>query len=215
MHICGAKIFSSTWATRPNFSRVSPRFDEANPSGSWLLPKRTRRRRSQSPISPSTTQGRMFVNASSRPRATAERSLALAPELGAGARGNWARSMDRIFLNSTARWLSTNEALALSPNDADVLMRAGQLFFSDMGRADAGVTSARRGVALDQLNHRAHSILGSTLEAAHRHREAIEAFSRALALNQNDARASCIPRSNRYWGWASVESARQSWPRHR
>jgi tetratricopeptide (TPR) repeat protein len=140
-------------------------------------------------------------------RATAERALALAPELGA-AHAAIGRVLWTGFFEFDRALAEYQRALALSPNDADVLMRAGQ-FFSDMGRADAGVTSARRGVALDQLNHRAHSILGSTLEAAHRHREAIEAFSRALALNQNDARAAAF-RGLSLLGLGEFESARQS-----
>jgi tetratricopeptide (TPR) repeat protein len=76
-------------------------------------------------------------------------------------------------------------ALALSPNDTEVLLRSGT-FFVTMGRAEAGLANIRRAIALDQLNPEGYARLSIGLTYARQYREAIEADERTLQFNPND-----------------------------
>jgi tetratricopeptide (TPR) repeat protein len=78
-----------------------------------------------------------------------------------------------------------DRALALSPNDTEVLLRSGT-FFVTMGRAEAGLSNIRRAIALDQLNPEGYARLSIGLTYAHQYREAIEADNRTLQFNPGD-----------------------------
>jgi TolB-like protein len=142
-----------------------------------------------------------------RARAAAEKALELAPELGE-AHSAFATVLQLGFFDFNGALAEHERALALSPNDSGVLLRAGW-FFADIGRADEGAAMARRGVSLDQLNPRAYRTLAIVLDDAHLHREAIEAANRSLSLNPNDTRQTAI-RGLALLPLGDVEAARNS-----
>ena len=117
-------------------------------------------------------------------RENAERAVALAPELGvahAAMAGIW----ERGYLDFARAQAEYDRALALSPNDTEVLLRSGT-FFVTMGRAVAGLANIRRAIALDQLNPEGYARLSIGLTYAHQFREAIEADERTLQFNPSD-----------------------------
>jgi TolB-like protein/tetratricopeptide (TPR) repeat protein len=142
-----------------------------------------------------------------RARAAAERSLALAPELGE-AHSAFALVLAHGFFDFNQALAENERALALSPNDPGVLLRAGW-FFTDIGRPEAGAAMARRGVSLDQLNPRAYRTLAVVLADARLYREAIEAANRALSLSPSDVRQAAL-RGEALLQLGDVEAARQS-----
>jgi len=114
----------------------------------------------------------------------AEKAIALAPELG-DAHVSVAYVLERGYLEFAHAQAEYDHALALSPNDADVLLRAG-VYITTMGRADAGLAAMRKAIQLDQLNPASYARLSIALSYAHRYREAIEAGERSLQLNPKD-----------------------------
>jgi TolB-like protein len=142
-----------------------------------------------------------------RARAAAEKALELAPELGEG-HSAFAVVLQNGFLDFNGALAEHERALALSPNDSGVLLRAAW-FLADIGRADEGAAMARHGVSLDQLNPQAYRRLANVLNDAHRYREAIEAANRSLSLNPNDTRQTAI-RGLALLPLGEVEAARKS-----
>jgi TolB-like protein/Tfp pilus assembly protein PilF len=142
-----------------------------------------------------------------RARSAAQRALDLAPQLGE-AHSAYANVLAAGFLDFGGALAEHERALALSPNDPGVLLRAGW-FMVDIGRADSGAAMAQRGVSLDNLNPRAYRTLAIVLDDAHRHREAIEAANRALSLNPSDVRQAAL-RGISLLQLGEFESARQS-----
>jgi TolB-like protein/Flp pilus assembly protein TadD len=142
-----------------------------------------------------------------RGRAAAERSVQLAPDLGE-AHSALSEALGNGYLDFTAALAEHERALALSPNDASVLLRAAW-FLVDIGRVDEGVAMARRGVSLDQLNFRAYRSLAIALYDAQRYPEAIEATNRALSLNPNDLRQTAL-RGLALLDMGDAEAARKS-----
>ncbi len=116
-----------------------------------------------------------------RSRENAERAIALAPDLGE-AHSALANALERGSLDFVRAQAENDRALALTPNDAEVLIRAGR-FSVSMGRIDAGLSNIRKAIALDPLNPLAYARLTYALSDARRHREAIEAADRALQFN--------------------------------
>ena len=142
-----------------------------------------------------------------RARASAQRALELAPDLGE-AHTAYANVLAQGFLDFGGALVEHERALALSPNDSAVLLQAAW-FLADIGRADEGANMARRGASLDQLNPRAYRTFAIVLADAHRHREAIEAANRALSINPDDTRQAAI-RGLSLLQLGELEAARQS-----
>jgi TolB-like protein len=125
-----------------------------------------------------------------RARAAAQRALQLAPELGE-AHSAMARVLSDGFYDYHGALAEHERALALSPNDSGVLLRAAWLY-ADIGRTDTAATLARRGVSLDQLNPAAYRSLAVVMDDLHQYRDAIEAANRALSLNPKDVRQAAL-----------------------
>ena len=77
-------------------------------------------------------------------------------------------------------------ALALAPGNATVLYEYS-LHATYMGRPNAAIDIARRGVALDPLNLRSHRALGDALWFARRYNEAIAAYQDGIAVDPGPA----------------------------
>jgi TolB-like protein len=114
-------------------------------------------------------------------RENAEKAIALAPDLG-GSHAAMAGVLERGSLEFARAQSEYDRALALSPNDPDVLLRSGT-FFVAMGRADAGLANIRRAIELDQLNPWGYGRLSIALSYAHQYREAIQAADRVLQID--------------------------------
>jgi len=142
-----------------------------------------------------------------RARLAAERALVLAPELGE-AHSALARVLTDGFFDFHGALAEHERALALSPNDSGVLMRAAW-FFADIGRTDAAATMARRGISVDQLNAQAYRYFAVVLDSLHLYPEAIEATNRALSLNPKDVRQAAL-RGLSQLHLGQDEAARQS-----
>jgi len=142
-----------------------------------------------------------------RARSAAERALELASDLGE-AHSALARVLNDGFYDFYGALAEHERALALSPNDSGVQLRAAW-FFADIGRADAAATMAHRGISVDQLNPQAYRTLAIVLEDLHRYRESIEAANRALSLSPNDVRQAAL-RGRSLLHLGDEESARQS-----
>jgi TolB-like protein/Flp pilus assembly protein TadD len=139
-------------------------------------------------------------------QADAHRAIALASDLAEGhlaLADFFSRSLD--FAQASGEF---GRAAVLAPGDARVLSPYG-LFVARMGRFDAGIASARRGVSLDPLNHRAHLELGSALEAARRYDEAIAAYGDSLTLDPDNPQA-LASRGLGYYALGKLQNARGS-----
>jgi TolB-like protein/Flp pilus assembly protein TadD len=140
-------------------------------------------------------------------RASAQTAVALAPELGE-AHSALGLVLDAGFQDYPTAAAEYERALALSPGNSHVLLLAAR-FLSEIGRAEAAVTSGQRAVALDPLNPGAYRILGLVLLYTHHYREAIMAYNRALSINPKAVQA----QANRGLAQAllgELEPARQS-----
>jgi TolB-like protein len=140
-------------------------------------------------------------------RASAQTAVALAPELGE-AHSALGLVLDAGFQAYPTAAAEYERALALSPGNSHVLLLAAR-FLSEIGRAEAAVTSGQRAVALDPLNPGAYRILGLVLLYTHHYREAIMAYNRALSINPKAVQA----QANRGLAQAllgELEPARQS-----
>jgi TolB-like protein/Tfp pilus assembly protein PilF len=151
-------------------------------------------------------------------RDNAEKAIALAPELGA-AHASLAGVMERGFLDFARAQSEYDRALALAPNDVDVLLRSGN-YFSTMGRTAAGLANIRRAIDLDQLNPEAYSRLGIALSYSHQYRAAIEAANRALQVDANDITVENFRGINELMlgdltsARKSCDTAKQTWEGH-
>jgi TolB-like protein len=119
-----------------------------------------------------------------RSRENAEKAVQLAPELGQ-AHAVLAELLVSGYLEYDRALAEFERALALSPNDFEVLLRSGD-FFAAIGRTDAGLANIQRAISLDQLNPVGYARLSIALSSARRHRESIEAANRVLQLRPDD-----------------------------
>jgi TolB-like protein/DNA-binding winged helix-turn-helix (wHTH) protein/Tfp pilus assembly protein PilF len=112
-------------------------------------------------------------------RAPALKAIALAPEL---AEGHLALAIVRTnSLDFAGASDEFQRAMTLAPGNARVLRDYGP-FAVSMGRTDAGITAARRAVALDPLNVNSHMALSGVLLFARRYDEALAAYQDGLSL---------------------------------
>jgi tetratricopeptide (TPR) repeat protein len=102
----------------------------------------------------------------------------------------------------------SERALALAPGDAIVLSEYSQQA-AYMGRSNAAIDTARRGVALDPLNPLSHRALGDALWFARRYGEAIAAYQDAIAVDPGPPE-SYARRGLAYYALGSYPMARAS-----
>jgi len=121
-----------------------------------------------------------------RARATVEKAISLAPDLGE-AHAALAAVLDRGYLDSRGALHEFERALVLAPNDPQVLLAAGW-FLASKGRGEAGLAHIRRAVQLDPLNAAVHRQFSYALQDTHDYRESIAEARRALSFSPNDGR---------------------------
>jgi TolB-like protein/tetratricopeptide (TPR) repeat protein len=116
-------------------------------------------------------------------RKDAERAIEIAPDL---ADGYVALSNLEVgLLNLSAADRACTHALALAPSDDEALNYCSWLAVV-FGRTDAGITLARRCVALDPLNPRSYRALGVALLYSRHYSEATAAYQDSIALGPED-----------------------------
>jgi TolB-like protein/tetratricopeptide (TPR) repeat protein len=161
------KAFSEAIQRDPNYAlayarRALVRWDCANYSADWLQQPEVAR----------------------AVRADAERAIELAPGLPEGYVA--ISNLEEGLLNLAAADQACNRALALAPNNDQVLNYCSGLA-ALFGRADPGVTLARRCVAVDPLNPLSYQALGYALMSARRYSEAAAAYQDSIALDPEHA----------------------------
>lgn len=113
-------------------------------------------------------------------RESIDRALALNPKLGSAH-----AAMALIHMHGDYDWAAAGaaceQALALAPGDAGVVLRAG-LLAKVLGRFDEAIARYRRAIELDPLNPQVWRTLGNALYYAGRHEEAAAALRKALEL---------------------------------
>jgi len=142
-----------------------------------------------------------------RARENAEKAISLAPELGE-AHVAMGMTWERGYLDLARAQTEYERALALSPNDTNVLMRYGR-FLATIGRTEEGLAKIRRAIAMDQLNPRGYALLSFALSDAQRYREAIDANNRALHLDFDSSDLKNA-RGLNYLMLGELQSARES-----
>lgn len=119
--------------------------------------------------------------------AAARRAAAIAPRLGAAHVALARIAYNRLDMASLLR--QTETALALSPDDPDVLLDAATTL-ATLGRDDEALRLSERLIALDGLNARAHARQSLVMLLRRQYPEAIAAVNRANAIAPgNPARA--------------------------
>lgn len=122
-----------------------------------------------------------------RARELAEKSVSLAPNLGA-AHGALALVWERVYLDFARARTEYDRALALTPNDVEALLRSGW-FMVNLGFEQEGIARIRRAQEIDQLNPRVYLRAAYALNALHRYAESTEAAKRYLQITPGDASA--------------------------
>jgi tetratricopeptide (TPR) repeat protein len=133
--------------------------------------------------------------------------MTLAPEL-ADSHLSLAGFFEIGLLDFTQATREYERAMALAPGSARVLQLYGP-FAVWMGRAEAGITAARRAVVLDPLSSSSHTRLGYALLSARRYEEAVAVSNDVLALDPKDPHARAT-RGSAYYLLGDLESARSS-----
>ena len=154
------------------------------------------------------TSGLLAIRESyEKAQADAQKAIVLAPDLSEGH-----MALAYYFENGGLDFTRANEeferAVALAPGNAWVVGQYGQ-FAVYMGRTEAGIAAGRRAVVLDPLDTASHFHLGVSLFSARQNKEAIAAFTDALATDPEE------PQSNAqlglaYYGLGDFERARTS-----
>jgi TolB-like protein len=137
----------------------------------------------------------------------AEQAIALAPGLGL-AHAAMARFLQGSALDYPGASEESERALALAPGNATVLYEYS-LQAAYMGRANAAIEIAKRGVTLDPLNLLSHRALGDALWFARRYNEAIAAYQDAIAVDPGPAEP-YARRGLAYYVLGSMQMARSS-----
>jgi serine/threonine-protein kinase len=109
----------------------------------------------------------------------ARRALEIAPQLGAAHVALARIAYNRLDMTAILR--HTERALALEPDDPQVLLDAATNL-ATLGRGEEGLRISDRTIALDGLNARAYARRSAVLMALRRYREVIEAVDQANAI---------------------------------
>jgi TolB-like protein/tetratricopeptide (TPR) repeat protein len=112
-------------------------------------------------------------------RAPALKAIALAPELAEGHLALAVVQWNSLDFAGASEELQ--RAMTLAPGNARVL-RGYSEFAVLMGRTDAGISAARRAVALDPLNPESYAFVIDALRSARRYDEALAAYQDGLSL---------------------------------
>jgi len=132
----------------------------------------------------------------------AEKAVSLGPNLAEA-------YVARGAIRSATRWdwegakADFERALALSPESADVLRDYSLYVLRPLGKLQEGIAASRKAAALDPLNGRTWTTVGSSLIGAGRLDEAREALNRSLEINPEQAFAP---------GWLGIALLLQSQP---
>ena len=140
-------------------------------------------------------------------REDAGRAIELAPGLADGyvALSN----LETGVLNLSAADEACTRALALAPNNEEALNYCSWLPVA-FGRADAGITLARRCVAVDPLNAHCYRALGDALHYSRHYREAIATYDDLIALEPAHADYARWQRGSSYYLAGDLSEARAS-----
>ncbi len=122
-------------------------------------------------------------------RSDAERAIELAPGLADAYAA--LSNLEANLLNLEAADQACTHALALAPS-SDLGLNYCSWLAVALGRADAGIALARRGVAADPLNAVSYRALGHALLLSRRYSEATAAYQNAIALDPDNA-------GDQYW----------------
>jgi serine/threonine-protein kinase len=122
-----------------------------------------------------------------RARQLAEKAVTLAPKLGA-AHGALALVWERIYLDFSRARAEYDQALALTPNDVEALLRSGW-FMVNLGFEQEGMARIRRAQEIDQLNPRVYARAAYALFSLHRYAESIATARRYLQMTPGDVSA--------------------------
>jgi TolB-like protein/tetratricopeptide (TPR) repeat protein len=140
-------------------------------------------------------------------RTDAQRAIALAPTL---AEGHVAlSSLESGRMEFAAADAACERALAVTPNNDRALYECSRLA-GWLGHVDAGISAARRGVALDPLNSLSHRALGDTLRAARRYPEAIAAYQDSIAMDPEHSEEAYARRGLSYFLAGDLTQAQSS-----
>ena len=182
--------FSEAIARDPNYAlayarRALVRWDCANYSPGWLQ-------------QPGIAQSA---------REDAGRAIELAPGLADGyvALSN----LETGVLNLSAADEACTHALALAPSNDEALNYCSWLPVA-FGRADAGITLARRCIAVDPLNAHCYRALGDAMHYSRRYREAIATYDDLIALDPAHADYARWQRGSSYYLAGNLSEARAS-----
>ena len=140
-------------------------------------------------------------------REDVERATKLAPGLADGyvALSN----LEMGLLNLSAADQACAQALALAPSN-DLALNYCSWLKVAFGRADDGITLARRYVAADPLNALSYRALGDTLQYSRRYSEATAAYQNSIALDPEHADHVYWQRGRSYYSAGNLPEARAS-----
>jgi tetratricopeptide (TPR) repeat protein len=111
--------------------------------------------------------------------AAARRAIEIAPRLGASHVALARIAYNRLDIAGLLR--QTEMAIALSPDDPDVLLDAATTL-ATLGRGEEGLRIAQRLIALDGLNARAYARMSLVMLLLRRYPDSIEAVRKANAI---------------------------------
>jgi TolB-like protein/tetratricopeptide (TPR) repeat protein len=140
-------------------------------------------------------------------REDVERATKLAPGLADGyvALSN----LEMGLLNLSAADQACTHALALAPSN-DLALNYCSWLAVAFGRADAGITLARRCVAVDPLNALSYRALGDALQYSRRYSEATAAYQDSIALDPEHADHAYWLLGRSYYSAGNLPEARAS-----
>jgi TolB-like protein/Flp pilus assembly protein TadD len=152
--------------------------------------------------------GRAVRETWDRALADAQKAISIAPGL-----GDAHMVLGAVYLYGSFDFASASKelerAVALAPGNAVVLYEYARLA-AYLGRFDAAITAARRGVTLDPLNLRTHRELGDMLLLARRYTEALAAYQGSITLDPEGALRDYAKQGVVYYLLGNLRAARAS-----